>query len=114
MMAAFQKYEFISCSSTHIMGKRYWEEVINGKKRRNSLADKMPNSVKVLCPSCADQFRIKIEEREKNQRLIVRLALISTGIIIVIVILRPSLIWPGVLFWFFLTLVIEALLENSG
>ena len=68
MMAAFQKYEFISCSSTHIMGKRYWEEVINGKKRRKTMKkvkynetsiDQLPNDKPVL-------YRIETETGNLN------------------------------------------------
>jgi len=59
-MRTFQKYEFIDASPglmISIMERRYWEEVIPGKKRRDTRSDKLPE-VKVLCPSCANRLKV--------------------------------------------------------
>ena len=60
-MTTFQKYQVFSSDWPSGSLRRYWEEVIPGKKRKKPLSDKLPE-VKVLCPSCADRLRNEIKQ----------------------------------------------------
>jgi hypothetical protein len=70
-MTTFQRYRVIALDGAAGGVARYWEEVIPGKKRNNRFIHPVPLSkklveVKVLCPSCADRFRYKIEKKLKK------------------------------------------------
>ncbi len=84
-MTTFQKYRRVTLGYDAGWIGHDWEEVIPGKKRRNSNSPFLHSSerlveVKVLCPSCADRLRYKIKKKEQWWKIYTIIFLILGGI----------------------------------